>query len=126
MHIGRILSASLTAVALLMAGGGSVLCTPASSGVMACCKSAQPCGPGMKQADCCRFVPASPGHAPAAVETTLQPKVSRDEVKGATLAGIAAIDSSPEAEIAPQASPPPLLQRKLSVPLYLLNASLLR
>jgi len=125
MHIGQILAASLTAMALLMAGGGSALCTPASNGVMPCCKSAQPCGPGMKQADCCRFVPASPGHAPVAVETTLQPKVSRDEMKGAILAEIVG-GASPSTEVAPQALPPPLLQRKLSVPLYILNTSLLR
>jgi len=125
MHIGRILAASLTAMALLMAGGGSAFCAPASNGVMPCCKSDRPCGPGMKQADCCRFVPASPGHAPVAVETALPSKVSRDEVKGAILAEVVPA-SSPLAEVAPQASPPPLLQREQSAPLYILNTSLLR
>ena len=126
MRIVWILAASLTVAAVLMAGGGSAFCTPASNGIMACCKSAQPCGPGLKQADCCRFVPASPGHAPAGVEATLQSKVSRDEMKGAALAEIIGGASSSEAEVAPQASPPPLLQRELSVPLYILNTSLLR
>ena len=125
MRIVRILAASLTVAAVLMAGGGSAFCTPASNGIMACCKSAQPCGPGLKQADCCRFVPASPGHAPAGVEATLQSKVSRDEMKGAILAEIVG-GASPSTEVAPQASPPPLLQRELSVPLYILNTSLLR
>ena len=126
MHIGRILSAFLTLAAILMAGGGSAFCTPASTGVMPCCKSAQPCGPGLKQAECCRFVPAPPAHAPVAVETTLQPKVSRDEAKGVTLAEIIGGPSALAAEVAPQVSPPPLLHRESSVPIYVLNASLLR
>jgi len=126
MHFGRILAAFLAVAAILMAGGGSAFCAPASTGAMPCCKSARPCGPGLKQADCCRFVPAPPAHAPVAVETTLPSKVSRDEVKGTALADLAGSIPALTAEIAPQASPPRLLQRDSPVPLYILNTSLLR
>jgi len=126
MHFGRILAAFLTVAAILMAGGGSAFCTPSSTGAMPCCKSPQPCGPGLKQADCCRFVPAPPSHAPVAVETTLPSKVSRDDVKGMALAEPIGSTPALAAEIAPQASPPRLLQRDSPVPLYILNTSLLR
>jgi hypothetical protein len=126
MHNGRNVAAFLTLAALLMAGGGSAFCTPASTGAMPCCKSAQPCGPGLKQADCCRFVPASPAHAPVATETTLQAKVLRDEAKGIALAVLAGSAAALAAPVAPQNSPPPLPQRESSVPLYILNTSLLR
>ena len=126
MHIRRNLTAFLTLAAILMAGGGSAFCTPASTGAMPCCKSAQPCGPGLKRADCCRFVPASPDHAPVAVETILPLKVSRDEVKGMALADLTGSPPALAVEVAPQASPPPLFQHELQVPLYILNTSLLR
>ncbi len=125
MHIGRVLAAFLALLALLMAGGGSAFCMPAGGGDMPCCKSGRPCVPGMKQANCCRFVPATPGHVPAAVETALPSKVSHDEMKGAILAEVVPI-SSPLAEVAPEASPSPLPQRSPPVPIYVLNASLLR
>ena len=92
---------------------------------MKCCKPAKPCGPGMKQADCCRVVPVSTGQAPVAIETTPASKICRDEMIAAALAGVTGNGfSSPE--VSPQASPPPLLARELSVPLYILNTSLLR
>jgi hypothetical protein len=125
MRMGRIVLVSLTLAGLLLAGGVSAFCVPASQGGMKCCKTAKPCGPGMKQADCCKFTPAAPRHAPVAVETTPASKICRDEMIAAALA-VTAGNAFSFAEVSPQASPPLLIARQLSVPLYILNTSLLR
>ena len=126
MRIRRSLAAFVTLASVLLAGGGSAFCTPASTGAMPCCKSARPCGPGLKQADCCRFVPSAPAQAPVAVETTLPSKVSRDDAKGMALAEPLGRTPALTAEVEPHPLPPPLLQRESPVPLYILNTSLLR
>ena len=127
MRIARIAVAGLTAAALFLGGGASAFCTPAPRGAMECCKpaKAKSCAPGMKGADCCRVAPASGGPAPAAVETILPGKTSRDEMK-ADVSVEAAFSGLPAKEVSPEASPPPLPIRSSSVPLYILNTSILR
>ena len=125
MRIGRFALAFVTVVALLLSGGAPVFCMAGSHGFMKCCKTKQPSGAGMKQPDCCRFVPAPTGQAPAGVETSSPSRISRDEIHGADLAGSVRLVSMVE-EVESQSSPPPCLPRELSVPLYLLNTSLLR
>lgn len=112
-------------VALLLAAGDSAFCIPAAHGVMPCCKSAEPCGAGMNAADCCRFVPAAPAQAPAAVEPSLVSKISRQETQGAALVEIALGVFAPT-QVSTQTPPLLFFQRDLSVSLYILNTSLLR
>jgi hypothetical protein len=118
-------AAAFVMAALLWGAGGPAFCVSATHGVMPCCKSAVPCGAGMKAADCCRFVPASPTQAPAAVETSQASKTSRQETQWTVLAEIAPGAGTPMA-VSTQASPPSLLLPEHSVPLYILNTSLLR
>jgi hypothetical protein len=125
MRIRRTGIVLLTVAALLLSGGGAAFCIPASGGVMKCCKPSRPCTAGMKAADCCRFVPSSAGRTPAAVEAPLPQKFSREDLAAAVPSG-SYRGSSPSEEISPHASPPLLLCRDLSVPLYILNTSLLR
>ncbi len=125
MRTRRIAVAFLTVGALLLAGGASVFCAPACHGVMKCCRTAKAGVPAMKQPDCCRFVPASTSQVPAGVETSSLSGVSRHEIQGAALSGEAQVVPL-EGTVEPQPSPPPVHQRELSVPLYLLNTSLLR
>jgi hypothetical protein len=117
--------ALVTLASLLMAGGASAFCMPASHDLMKCCKPARPCATGMKAADCCRFVPTSTGQSPAVVETYLPSKASREEMREAAPAGILGDELSSGA-VSPQTSPPPHVTRDPSVPLYILNTSLLR
>jgi hypothetical protein len=125
MRIARTAITALTMAALLLGGGVSAFCTPASQGVMKCCKPVRPCGAGMKADDCCRFVPSAPGRTPAATESTVTAKISREELKAAALDEV-----SPEAPLstlaAAEAVSPPLLFRNQPVPLYIMNTSLLR
>ncbi len=125
MRIGRVALAFLTVASLLLSSGVPVFCMPGSHGAMKCCKTKQASGTGMKRPDCCRFVPASSGQAPAAVEASFPSKISKDEIQGGALAE-SVRPVSPVRVAESQASPPPFLPRELSVPLFLLNTSLLR
>lgn len=124
MTLRRAASAFVIA-ALLLSAGGPAFCVPATRGSMPCCKSAESCGAGMKAADCCRLVPAAPTQAPAAVEASLVVKISRQGTQGAAHVDPAQDVLAP-ALVPAQASPPPFLLRDSSVPLYILNTSLLR
>ncbi len=125
MRTGRIALAFLTVAALLLCGGVSAFCMPASHGLMKCCRTKHPSGTGMKQPDCCRFVPASTGQMPAGVEASSPSKISRDDLQGTALAESARLVSLP-GESESHESPPPIVPRGSSVPLFLLNTSLLR
>ena len=125
MRTGRFALAFVTLAALVFSGTAPVFCAPDGHGVMKCCKTAPRQGQGMKQTDCCRFVPTSPGHVPAGVENSSVSRVSRDEIRGTASAHTARAVSFEE-EAHPQASPPPILRREPSIPLYILNTSLLR
>jgi hypothetical protein len=125
MRIPRTVICLVTVAALLMAGGGSSFCLSGSQGVMACCRPSHSCDTGMKAADCCRFVPAAPAQAPPGVATSFASSASREEVRAAILAEPDGIALAPLQD--PHlTSPSPLHWRDPSVPLYLLNTSLLR
>lgn len=122
MTTRRVASAALATAALLAVLGVAPFCPPAEA--MPCCSPADRCDVGMKAAGCCRVEPspAAP-HAPA---NQKQAPASAPR----PVDTIALLDRGPAALAAVipvgKASFTPLLPHRDPVPLYILDASILR
>ena len=125
MRQGRVLTVLLVVALLWASAGMAPFCSPKRPGGMDCCKSASHCGTGMKKPDCCRFEPASPTPQPTAVQTAPVAKGFKDCELLASLEATAreAIPARLTGQALALATRPPLVS---SLPLFLLNGSLLR
>ena len=116
---------ALVLVVLLTAVGVAPFCAPAPAQAMPCCGSANPCPAGMKAPGCCRVQPASGAPQAPSSEAMAKGRVGRESLP-VTLAargsqGLGSIGLPVRA-----LSTALFLAHSEPVPLYLLNASILR
>ena len=120
----RPLAAALALAGLVALTGVAPFCSPAQAGTMPCCADSDHCRAGMKAAGCCRVDPGRTASFPAAAPAP-GPGDGQHPVKPVPVAGTA-FQEAPAVALLGSSPDRPLLARHDPVPIYLLDASILR